>query len=311
MGSSPSCGMEIWRRTDAASAKCRRWSETACASRRWVKPAYAGAESKPSNSARARNTCEHAIALVVPPERLSKVGCHLSIAQNVPAAVMLLPASLQAQIAELQDSVRCRVPEVSRPIARSARSPSRRSIPASVAFSTSSTALGPSKSVVAGIQALRLTKGARLSARSLAAAAARNRNAQRRFRRSRHLATGKGTSVGGVFDPQDSRTNLTASAGEPLNATEPLWISPWRSATVGSGGWASRPSLPHAPAASSRHMRDRSSVSVSVGPALRASSTCFPWNVSRDLRSGWFPKQEKSAFRGRIARCWKLVADRR
>ena len=40
-------------------------------------------------------------------------------------------------------------------------------------------------------------------------------------------------------------------------------------------------------------------------------STCFPWNVSRDSRSGWFPKQEKSAFRGRIGRCWKLVADRR
>jgi hypothetical protein len=119
VGSSPACGMDIWRRTDAASTKCRRWSETACASRRWVKPAYAGAESKPSNSARARNACEHAIAFVVPPERLSKVGCHLSIAQNVPAAVMLLPASLQAQIAELQDSVSCRVPEVSRPIARS------------------------------------------------------------------------------------------------------------------------------------------------------------------------------------------------
>ncbi len=98
-------------------------------SRRWEKPAYAGAESKPSNSARARNACEHAIAFVVPPERLSKVGCHLSIAQNVPAAVMLLPASLQAQIAELQDSVSCRVPEVSRPIARSARSPSPISIP--------------------------------------------------------------------------------------------------------------------------------------------------------------------------------------
>ena len=225
VGSSPSCGMDIWRRTDAASTKCRRWSETACASRRWVKPAYAGAESKPSNSARARNACEHAIAFVVPPERLSKVGCHLSIAQNVPAAVMLLPASLQAQIAELQDSVSCRVPEVSRPIARSARSPSRRSIPASVAFSTSSTALGPSKSVVAGIQALRLTKGARLSARSLAAAAARNRNAQRRFRRSRHhaLATGTGTSVGGCVRPSTiPRRNLTASAGEPLNATEPL-----------------------------------------------------------------------------------------
>ena len=38
---------------------------------------------------------------------------------------------------------------------------------------------------------------------------------------------------------------------------------------------------------------------------------CCPWNVSRDSRSGWFPKHEKSAFRRKIARCWKLVADRR
>jgi hypothetical protein len=36
--------------------------------------------------------------------------------------------------------------------------------------------------------------------------------------------------------------------------------------------------------------------------------THFPWNVSHDSTSGWCPKQEKSTFRRKIARCLKPVA---
>jgi hypothetical protein len=40
----------------------------------------------------------------------------------------------------------------------------------------------------------------------------------------------------------------------------------------------------------------------------RPSSTHFPWNVSHDSTSGWYPQQEKFIFRGKIARCLKPVA---
>jgi hypothetical protein len=44
---------------------------------------------------------------------------------------------------------------------------------------------------------------------------------------------------------------------------------------------------------------------------LSKSSTHFSWNVSRDSRYGWYPKQEKSTFRGKIARCLRRVVARR
>ena len=41
------------------------------------------------------------------------------------------------------------------------------------------------------------------------------------------------------------------------------------------------------------------------------ASTHFSWIVSRDSRYGWYLKQEKSTFRGKIARCLRRVAARR
>lgn|SRR4051812_29326512 len=48
-----------------------------------------------------------------------------------------------------------------------------------------------------------------------------------------------------------------------------------------------------------------------VSKARRDPSIHFLWEVSRDSTSGWYPKQEKSTFRGKIARCSSNVAAHR
>jgi type IV secretion system protein VirD4 len=57
--------------------------------------------------------------------------------------------------------------------------------------------------------------------------------------------------------------------------------------------------------------RAREAETAATYGRLARSSTYFSWNVSRDSRYGWYPKQEKSTFRGKIARCLRRVVARR